>query len=376
MQNSWAYSTCFAMIVSAVMGCVSNDTDANDAAGAVQAGRAGTGGLASRTESSPVAGASVPGGMRAASSSVPMAGVMAERCTVNGVELSVGASTQVECNTCFCEAGGELICTQADCENPVACTVDECGPAPGVPNRDCPDGINVEGFGPCQRLENGECGFPRLTCPESACETIECGADQVCVNGDCIAESERCTPGESFPAGDGCNTCECPASAQRADALCSSAPCAPRCDSTAQCEPEAYCDFGDQLCGMGTRSGTCRMRPVECPEPGGVPTCGCGGTFGFSGCELGLIGEDVTSAGGCSKPDAPDRFICHSTDCALETQACSITLDDGMVGIADGACVDVPDGCRPGRCPCAHSSVEMAACYVIGGATFFVFTGE
>ena len=49
-----------------------------------------------------------------------------------------------------------------------ACTPEECGPAPGVPNELCPDGENYSGFGPCARAEDGTCGYPRLECPGGA----------------------------------------------------------------------------------------------------------------------------------------------------------------------------------------------------------------
>lgn len=90
------------------------------------------------------------------------------------------------CNTCFCEEGGFLSCTEIGCDLPDTDgdptdgdTSGECEPGTTVP---APDGCNT-----CFCNDDGTIG---------ACTEIGC-------------EPQECEPGTSVPAGDGCNTCFC-----------------------------------------------------------------------------------------------------------------------------------------------------------------------
>ena len=70
-----------------------------------------------------------------------------------------------------------------------ACTPQECGPAPGMPNRLCSDGIHTSGPGACTRHTDGTCGFEILQCPATpapqACGSRglpACPGDSICVD--------------------------------------------------------------------------------------------------------------------------------------------------------------------------------------------------
>jgi hypothetical protein len=79
-----------------------------------------------------------------------------------------------------------------------ACTEAECGPAPGVPSELCPDGIHTAGLGPCERGENGVCGWSFTECPvccdiasvPDCPEPVSCCADGswVCDDADACGE--------------------------------------------------------------------------------------------------------------------------------------------------------------------------------------------
>jgi len=86
------------------------------------------------------------------------------------------------------------------------CSDEECGPTIGAPNYTCDDGVTVAGPGPCERQDNGQCGWTMVECPESpACDEENCqsvpdscegtwlqpGWEQSCdpESGECIAST-------------------------------------------------------------------------------------------------------------------------------------------------------------------------------------------
>ena len=46
------------------------------------------------------------------------------------------------------------------------CTLEECGPPPMMPNYLCSDGVTMAGPGDCIVLENGDCGWEIIYCPQ------------------------------------------------------------------------------------------------------------------------------------------------------------------------------------------------------------------
>src|SRR5215470_9215124 len=79
------------------------------------------------------------------------------------------------------------------------------------------------------------------------------------------------TPGDGFPGGAGCGGF-----------------------SGTRCSATEYCDYADNGCGIGDRTGTCKPRPDVCPlnatgaAPPAViatPTCACDGKIYGSECD-------------------------------------------------------------------------------------------
>ena len=101
-------------------------------------------------------------------------------CTYDGASYEVGESVESgDCNSCSCDAaqdGGEpqVVCTAVDC----SCLPEDCGPAPGMPNYLCDDGVTTAGPGECEIQEGGACGWTIVECPPKeydACEDLACG---------------------------------------------------------------------------------------------------------------------------------------------------------------------------------------------------------
>lgn len=72
------------------------------------------------------------------------------------------------CPACFggpqCEC--KPSCKPATQPPPVVCDPAECGPAPGMPNKLCPDGKTVAGpTGKCLPTASGKCGWEVVSCP-------------------------------------------------------------------------------------------------------------------------------------------------------------------------------------------------------------------
>ena len=101
--------------------------------------------------------------------SAPMSGGTADSilCVYEGENYAVGEQFRAGdgCNSCFCEDDGSVSCTEKACADTMAACTPECGPAPGAPQRLCPDGVNYEGPGECARLPDGMCGYPMKACP-------------------------------------------------------------------------------------------------------------------------------------------------------------------------------------------------------------------
>lgn len=79
---------------------------------------------------------------------------------------------------------------------PPACTPEDCGPKPGMPNSLCEDGVTMAGPGECKAIE-GECGWEIVECPSKpgamcgGIAAIQCPEGQTCVddpNDDCDPE--------------------------------------------------------------------------------------------------------------------------------------------------------------------------------------------
>jgi hypothetical protein len=77
-----------------------------------------------------------------------------------------GAAKIGPCAAVRCKDGYRCVAKHgvASCQ-PVLCAVSACGPALGLPNRICPDGVTVSGpTGNCLKTSAG-CGWEVISCP-------------------------------------------------------------------------------------------------------------------------------------------------------------------------------------------------------------------
>lgn len=73
------------------------------------------------------------------------------------------------------------------------------------------------------------------------------------------------------------------------------------------CLATEYCDYPDgSFCGGDDSTGVCTPRPTECPDPGGVPVCGCDGNEYLAECSAYLVGTDIRDLGPCVTTHAYD----------------------------------------------------------------------
>lgn len=67
------------------------------------------------------------------------------------------------------------------------------------------------------------------------------------------------------------------------------------------CPDDEFCDYPEgSFCGGDDSQGRCTARPTDCPEPGGVPVCGCDGTDYLTECSANLAGTDAARFGSCT----------------------------------------------------------------------------
>jgi hypothetical protein len=116
-----------------------------------------------------------------------------------------------------------------------------------------------------------------------------------------------------------------------------------------ECGPDEYCDYGDDTCGNDDGVGTCKPRPLGCPDVY-IPACACDGTVYGNPCDANAAGQDVSNAGGCAAPAG--TFACGFTFCASDQQYCQRSTSD-VGGYPDGyACQSLPASCVPGQLDC------------------------
>jgi hypothetical protein len=160
----------------------------------------------------------------------------------------------------------------------------------------------------------------------------------------CFVDGVRHRPGESFPASDGCNTCNCGEDGQVA---CTLRFCVASCGGiTGQGCPEGeYCEFPSETqCGAADQTGFCAVPPEFCTLEFN-PVCGCDDVTYGNACEAAAAGISVASEGECDS-----AFDCQTdADCPVPPCAC---LDENGDGQCENEC-PVPV-CRDGRCSVAN----------------------
>jgi len=161
-----------------------------------------------------------------------------------------------------CERNSAGICgyNWLNCPNPATnksanatlCTYSECGPAPLAALKICSDGKNYEGPGPCVRRTDGTCGYTWLTCPN------------ITGGGDCSSTINSGPTGSSYY--EDCNICVCDGGAYKCSfSNCLNGSCP--CPSVSTDYKTAVCDngflSGVLLCSMV--NGSCASHLAKCP---------------------------------------------------------------------------------------------------------------
>jgi hypothetical protein len=109
------------------------------------------------------------------------------------------------------------------------------------------------------------------------------------------------------------------------------------------CLESEFCDYpSGSFCGGDDSSGVCTPRPIDCPDPGGVPVCGCDGNEYLTECSAYLVGTDIRELGPCVATSAYDTARADR-DCApadgpawritltTERASCDVEPTDGSI---------------------------------------------
>jgi hypothetical protein len=125
------------------------------------------------------------------------------------------------------------------------------------------------------------------------------------------------------------------------------------------CGATEYCDYADNGCGIGDRTGSCQPRPELCPAVVGRPVCACDGKVYAGECVMNMAGFDLDAHGICAVQ--PGRFACGYTQCELATQYC---LREPHAGAAETfSCVTLPlCASQPASCTCLAGERCGSAC--------------
>ena len=188
--------------------------------------------------------------------------------TVGTCEPNTTFTTDDGCNVCTCPNSGmynENTCTQMTCETYNPCQEKRCGDtcqSCDPTDMTCEETAEVKvcnAGGQCMDSEIVSCETDLcadVTCgdsgpsscdgnialpawssmcdpntgaclPTSEATAQDCSAEgRICTDGVCVAlEADACVPGEIFDAGDECNTCECPDSGLKIEAICTDMVC-------------------------------------------------------------------------------------------------------------------------------------------------------
>ena len=229
----------------------------------------------------------------------------------------------------------------------VVCQPRDCGMRPdGVVDMCTNQESEIRLVG-CARTPNGDCEWLTQACPPP------------CFGRDC---PQPCEPLEDFDAGDGCNTCQCPATGERQDSVCTQFNCQEiGCRSHADCTERGFCDFPDDQCGVQGVRGVCTSRPSNC-EAGGSGLCGCNGEYADNLCELWSQGVDSMPHGGCFFPNLGEAVACGPSFCISTDQYCLVPDEPGENEYSAN-CQSLPAGCEQGDCSCFEEKIPTHVCH-------------
>ncbi|HIA01105.1 MAG TPA: hypothetical protein EYN66_04245 [Myxococcales bacterium] len=282
-------------------------------------------------------------------------------CKLGPGQCTPGTSFPADdgCNTCTCPGNGKKsdgMCTEMACP-PNDCSQKKCGDECALVV-DCIASCNADGKCVCN---NGDlqCGDKPIQCVgdnqyfpkfEADCESskdcivvfhqVDCCGNQVAL-GINPSESDNFSAAEQI-CSDQYPGCGCPMGPHKADdgtfsmnkndfsAKCKNKVCTTTtnkpCKSNKDCEKKHYCDFTGNTCSLYGGTGSCVVKPKNCPDPGGVGVCSCDGKHFLNSCDAAAAGSDVFKYGGC-KSD-PEKLKCGNTNCDPDSEYCTIYIND------------------------------------------------
>jgi hypothetical protein len=124
------------------------------------------------------------------------------------------------------------------------------------------------------------------------------------------------------------------------------------------CAANEYCDYADNDCGIGDRTGTCKPRPEACPAVV-IPSCACDGKVYTNDCLAYVAGFDLSAHGTCVPPRGD--FNCGYRVCDLGTQYCKHEIKPPDPD--SFSCVPLPTACRTTpSCACLAGEPCGASC--------------
>lgn len=109
-----------------------------------------------------------------------------------------------------------------------------------------------------------------------------------------------------------------------------------------QCLAGEWCDFDRDDCGGSDGTGTCKKRPIGCPDLFD-PVCGCDGTVHSNACEGQAVGVDVSAIGSCRAE--PGNFNCGPRQCEIASEFCQIVGSDIANEPDQFSCSLLPSAC-------------------------------
>ncbi|GEM_PF-537613 len=333
---------------------------------------------------------------------------------VDGKEYKVGETFPAAdgCNTCTCGKDGSISCTEKACSKvcggnsptPNKCAADEyCNyPISAICGFADATGICTKKGGPnCPAIYKPVCGCDNKTY-SSPCHASASGMS-VQYEGECKTagtckgpDGKTYKAGDSFPAGDGCNTCGC---RKDGSVVCTQIACTKNCtapdgrvykDGTTfqqgcsrgkcsngkiawsadtscpapicgtrggiSCALSEFCKFPKGQCGRLDKGGTCAPLNKNGICPTNIqPVCGCDGKTYNNECEAAKSGVSVDHDGQCKSAGyckyngktykQGDSF--PSTD-GCNTCSCGA---NGLVACTKKACTKVCGGLLGTQCP-------------------------
>jgi hypothetical protein len=139
------------------------------------------------------------------------------------------------------------------------------------------------------------------------------------------------------------------------------------------CGDDEYCDFPDDLCGMGDPAveGVCTPIPADCTSAPDLPSCGCDGLVWGKECLVYMNGNDINNNGSCEA--ASETYICGSRACRDGMEYCQVSTSD-VAGEPDVyECVALPSSCSGMTdCACFDSGVACSDMCMNTDGNFFL----